>query len=71
MTAQEIEIAIPYTPAEMEAKQQVLLLNRNIPVEVGDMSEDHYTYIVIYESALDTPAKFTSIEARKQAYILS
>ncbi len=71
MTAQEIEIAIPYTPAEMEAKQQVLLLNRNIPVEVGDMSEDHYTYIVIYESALDTPAKFTSIEARKQAYVLS
>jgi hypothetical protein len=55
----------------MDAKNHVLLLNRNIPVKVTSMDEDHYTYIVIYNSAIDTPAKFSAIESRKQAYIQS
>lgn len=70
-TSQEIEITVPYTPEEMEAKQHVLLLNKNIPVKVGELNEDHYTFIVIYTGALDTDAKRVSIEARKEAYILS
>jgi hypothetical protein len=64
-------LTVPYTPDEMDAKQHLLLLNKNIPVKVGDLSEDHYTYIAIYTSALDTKAKALSIEARKKAYIES
>jgi len=35
------------------------------------MSEDHLTYMVIFESANDTEAKRIAIQNRKQAYILS
>lgn len=71
METDEIEIAVPYTPEEMDAKIHVLLLNKNIPIEVWSLEEDHYTYMVIYNWAMDTPAKFSAIEARKQAYIQS
>jgi hypothetical protein len=36
-----------------------------------DMSEDHYTFLVIYQSALMTPATKSAIAMRKQAYIRS
>jgi hypothetical protein len=35
------------------------------------MSEDHLTYMIVFESALDTEAKQTAISNRKQAYIMS
>lgn len=71
LSRQEIEIQVPLTPDEMQAKQDVMFLNRNLPINVQDMNEDHYTYLVIYQSALDTPAKQAAIAARQQAYILS
>lgn len=68
---QEVESYIPLMPDEMQAKEDVAFLNRNLPVNIQDMNEDHYTYLVIYQSALDTPAKRAAITARQQAYILS
>lgn len=71
LSRQEIEIQVPLTTDEMQAKEDVMFLNRNLPINVQDMNEDHYTYLVIYQSALDTPAKQAAIAARQQAYILS
>jgi hypothetical protein len=34
MSQSEIEQACAYTPAELDAKEQVILLNNNIPVKV-------------------------------------
>ena len=67
----EIEQACRYTEAELDAKEQVILLNNNIPVEIGSMDEDHYTYLTIYQSALNTPATRSAIQMRRQAYIIS
>ena len=55
----------------MKANQHVELLNQNIPVEVDDLDQDHMTYLIIYNKAHDTDAKFASIEARKNALISS
>lgn len=71
LTLREIEEWCPREPEELDAKEQVALLNYNIPVQIGDMSEDHYTYLVIYQSALLTPATKSAIAMRKQAYIQS
>jgi len=68
---QQVEATIQLTPEEMQAKQDLMFLNRNLPVSIDNMDEDHYTYIVIYQSALDTPAKTAAITARQQAYIIS
>ena len=57
--------------AELDAKEQVILLNNNIPVQIWSMDEDHYTYLTIYQSALNTPATRAAIEMRKMAYIQS
>jgi hypothetical protein len=35
------------------------------------MDEDHYTYLTIYQSALNTPATRSAIQMRRQAYIMS
>ena len=71
MSQAEIEQACAYTPAELDAKEQVILLNNNIPVQIWSMDEDHYTYLTIYQSALNTPATRAAIEMRKMAYIQS
>lgn len=71
MSQSEIEQACAYTPAELDAKEQVILLNNNIPVQIWSMDEDHYTYLTIYQSALNTPATRAAIEMRKMAYIQS
>ena len=71
LSMREIEEWCPYEPEELDAKDQVTLLNNNLPVKIGDMSEDHYTFLVIYQSALMTPATKSAIAMRKQAYIQS
>lgn len=71
MSEAEIEQACRYTEAELDAKEQVELLNNNIPVEIWSMNEDHYTYLTIYQSALNTPATRSAIQMRRQAYIMS
>lgn len=71
LSLREIEEWCPREPEELDAKEQIQLLNNNIPVQIWDMSEDHYTYLVIYQSALLTPATKSAIAMRKQAYIQS
>ena len=70
-TLREIEEACGWTFDELDAKNQVILLSHNIPVQVWDMDEDHYTYLAIYQSALMTPATKSAILERKMAYIQS
>jgi hypothetical protein len=50
----------------------VELLNNNEDVaEITDMWENHKIYILVYQQALDTPAKARAILKRKQALVLS
>jgi hypothetical protein len=61
---------VPELPEEIEAKQQLQLLNRDIELEpVSDISEDHDVYLTIYKQALDTPAKMKAIQNRLLAKI--
>jgi len=71
LTKGEISIIAPMSAEEMEARQQLELINRNQAVEVWSLDEDHFTYLIVYQRAFNTPAKFAAIEMRKQAYILS
>lgn len=64
----EIDVMVGLSPDEMQAKEDVSFLNRNLPVDVGDMSEDHLTYLTVYQTALDTPATKAAIMARQMAY---
>lgn len=55
---------------EIEARQQLELLNRNQDVDkVTDIMQDHDAYIAIYKQALDTPAKLRAIQNRLLAKI--
>lgn len=57
---------------EMQALQDLELINNNEePAECSDVNEDHWTYINIYQYALNTKAKYDAIEKRRQLYIQS
>jgi len=71
LSLREIEEWCSLEPEELDAKEQLILLNNNIPVQIGDMSEDHYVFLTIFQSALLTPATKSAIAERKQAYIRS
>lgn len=60
------------TPDELNAREYVKYINENMPqkARVESMSEDHYTYLYVYESARDTDVKPLYIENRKKAIIL-
>ena len=60
------------TPDELNAREYVKYINENMldKSDVESMSEDHYTYLYVYESARDTKAKPIYIEKRKKAIIL-
>lgn len=64
---------LTYNPAEEKAKMMVHLLNENDFqwAEISDISEDHLTYMIVFESARDTPAKEFAIQQRRLAYIMS
>lgn len=53
-------------PIEADAREHLQLLNNNIEIE-GDIdpNEDHLTYLIVYERAIDTEAKHKAIEMRK------
>lgn len=56
----------------MQAKEDIELINMNEdPKPCEDLNEDHRTYIVIYQSALNTPAKAKAIANRMELYIKS
>jgi len=76
MSGASAEEALVYAPRsfeEQDALQKLVLINNNDPagIEIDNMEVDHNTYITIFEGALDNPAKFAAIEARKQAIILT
>lgn len=57
---------------ELQALEDIELLNMNEdPKPCEDLNEDHRTYIVIYQNALNTPAKNKAINNRIQLYIQS
>lgn len=72
-TRSDIQVIVPYTPEEMDARNTVKLLNMDDKdaAIVRDLNEDHMTYLVVFQSALDTEAKELAIEMRKKAYIQS
>ena len=73
MTRAEIQVMVPYTPEEMDARNIVKLINDNDMdhLAVKDLEEDHMTYLVVFQSAMDNEAKNVAIELRKKAYIES
>jgi hypothetical protein len=71
LSRHELDIIYPPSVEEMQAKQDILLLNRNIPVKIRSMDENHIDYIIMYQMALRTPATNSAIEMRKKAYIQS
>lgn len=69
---EEANTWIDLSKEEMQALMDIELINNNEdPVECQDLNEDHMTYIVMYQSALDTDAKIRAIEKRTQLYIQS
>lgn len=72
MTRAEIQVMVPYTPEEMDARNIVRLINED-DIEAGivrNLDEDHMTYLVVYQSAMDNEAKDIAIDLRKKAYIM-
>lgn len=69
---EEAEAFVMPTPDELNAREYVKYINENMPnkARVESMSEDHYTYLYVYESARDTDVKPLYIENRKKAIIL-
>lgn len=65
----ESELYVPLMPEELEAKEQIALLNDNIDLaEVTDIEgEDHHAYLAWYRMADDTPARAKAIQARLDA----
>ena len=60
------------TSDELNAREYVKYINENMPqkARIESMSEDHYTYLYIYESARDTDVKELYINNRKKAIVL-
>jgi hypothetical protein len=63
---------VPPSQEEQQAYMDLELLNRNeMPSKITNMDEDHWTYVVIYQRALDTDAKWKAIQARLMAAKMS
>ena len=61
-----------FPPEYDKAMLDLELLNNNEEVwKIVDMWENHKIYIMVYEKAIDTPAKVKAIAARKRALVLS
>lgn len=60
-------------PAEERiAIQHIALLNKDeMPPKISDLNEDHWTYIVIYDRAFSTDAKWKAISQRMLAMQMS
>lgn len=65
LSEDKARLYVPETPEEVEAKQQLELLNRNQELDTGsfeDLSKDWDTYLTIYRQAIDTTAKRKAIQ---------
>lgn len=72
-TPREMIKLLTYDKDEESAKHKLNLINNNDDkwVIIDDLWEDHQTFLVIFEWALDGPVKDKAIQARKEAFILS
>jgi len=69
---EKISVLFPASAEEAQAKLDLELLNRDMDVwEIDNLQEDHLTYLVVYQKAMDTEAKRKAISDRQQAYTLS
>jgi FKBP-type peptidyl-prolyl cis-trans isomerase (trigger factor) len=67
-----INVYIDMSTEEIQAREDLELINRNeMPKECENPQEDHWTFVVIYQSAIDTPAKWKAIEQRMRLYMIS
>ena len=73
LSPDEIYAVCPKTPYELDAEQKLDLLNHNNMegAVINSPDEDHYTYLLIFQRALDTDAKRYAIMMREQALINS
>lgn len=73
LSRDEINVLVPPSFEEMDAQQKVRLINADDPLgaQIDNIDVDHYTYLVYFDTALDTPTKYKAIEMRKQAIILT
>jgi len=73
----KISVLFPESIDEAQAKMDIELINNEVEdaeellVKNINMTDDHMTYIVVYNKAIDNDIKRKAIEARKTAYILS
>jgi hypothetical protein len=69
---ERVNVYVDPSPEELQAKEDLELINRNeSPKPCENPQEDHWTYVVIYQSALNTDAKWKAIEDRMKLYMLS
>lgn len=69
---ESINVYIDLSAEEIQAREDLELINRNeAPKQCENPQEDHRTYVVIYQSAVDTPAKWKAIEDRMRLYMMS
>lgn len=69
LTKEEALKYVPQSWEEMKAWEDIKLINRGESIN-PEPNEDHYTYLMVYQSAEDTKAKWASIEMRKLALIM-
>lgn len=69
---EKINRLVEMPPEERKALDHIALLNKNeMPPKITDISEDHRTYIVIYDRAFNTDAKWKAIQRRRLALDMS
>ena len=70
--AEYVDVYYPPSLEELNAMGDIALLNEDEePKPIKDLNEDHWTYIIIYQRAKDTNAKFNAINKRLEAIRMS
>lgn len=72
LSKEETNVYIDLSAEEIQAKEDLELINRNeLPKPSENLEEDHWTYVVIYQSAINTDAKRKAIEQRMRLYMMT
>lgn len=71
MDDERLNMVLWETPEETQAKQDLIIINNGELPKIHSMTENHDTYIAIFNQAIDGPAKFAAIQARMEAKLLS
>lgn len=71
LSSEEAMLYVPPSMEEIRAMDDVELINRDILPELPQPNEDLMTYLVVYQRAIPTKAKWQSIEAVKRMYSLT